>query len=109
VTNLVEARVVILVFTIPGCEACLEYKPRFIRAVQHYRQQVPALQHVPIFMYDANDPRCAEIATRLGVYNVPVTFVLRRPTGVARLEGGAPDSEIARLLGIAAREAATNH
>lgn len=104
-----EPNVVVALFTIPGCEACEEYKPRFERAVQHYRQQVPALQHVPVFMYDANDPRCAEIATRLNVHNVPVTFVLRRPSGLVRIEGGVPDSQIAWLLGIAAREAATNH
>ena len=98
-----NANAVVVVFTIEGCEACEEYKPRFSRIAQQYQH------HVPILMYDANDPRCADLATRLNVTNVPATFVLRRPTGMMRVEGGIPDSQIAWLLGVAAREAATNH
>lgn len=96
-----ESRVVVVLFTIPGCEACQEYKPRFQRVAQHYQG------HVPIMMLDANDPRCADLASRLNVTNVPATFALRRPTGMIRIEGAIPDSQIAWLLGIAAREAAS--
>lgn len=96
-----NARVVVVVFTIDGCGACQEYKPRFRRIAQSYQK------HVPIFMMDANDPRSADLATRLDVTNVPATFVLRKPTGVIKVEGSIPDSQIAWLLGVAAREAAT--
>jgi thioredoxin-like negative regulator of GroEL len=95
-----HSRTVVVVFTIAGCEACEEYKPRFHRMAQHYQA------HVPVMMFDANDPRCADLANRLNVQAVPATFVLRRPTGVIRVEGAIPDSQIAWLLGVAAREAA---
>lgn len=96
-----NARVVVVVFTIDGCGACQEYKPRFQRIAKDYQRAVP------IFMMDANDPRSADLATRLNVTNVPVTFVLRKPTGMIKAEGSIPDSQIAWLLGVAAREAAT--
>jgi thiol-disulfide isomerase/thioredoxin len=95
------ARTVVVLFTISGCEACAEYKPRFWRIAQRY-------QHVvPIYMLDANDknPEVQNLANRLGVMHVPVTFVLRRPTGMIRVEGAVPDSQIAWLLDVAAREA----
>lgn len=99
--NLANARAVVVLFTIPGCGACAEYKPRFQRIAQQY-------QHVvPIYMLNANDTRSdvADLANRLHVANVPATFVLRRPNGLIRVEGAIPDSQIAWLLGVAAREA----
>lgn len=94
---------VVVVFTIPGCQACEEYKPRFSRIAQQYAP------YVQIFMLNADDTRNADLANRLQVHNVPATYVLRRPTGMMKIEGGIPDQQIAWLLGIAAREAATNH
>ena len=96
-----DSHVVVVLFTIPGCEACEEYKPRFRRIAQHYQNQFP------IFMLDANDPKNADLATRLNVMAVPASFVLRRPTGMVRVEGAIPDQQIAWLFGLAAREAAT--
>lgn len=99
--NANNARAVVVLFTIPGCDACAEYKPRFQRIAQQYQQIVP------IYMLNANDtnPQVADLASRLNVANVPATFVLRRPTGVIRVEGAIPDDQIAWLLGVAAREA----
>lgn len=100
-----NAGAVVVLFTIDGCEACAEYKPRFQRIAQQYRRIVP------VYMFDANDqnPEVMNLANRLHVANVPATFVLRRPVGVLRVEGAIPDSQIAWLLGVAAREAATGH
>lgn len=95
-----NSRVVVVVFTIDGCEACEEYKPRFRRIAQPYQTSIP------IFMMNANDPQNAELANRLKVAAVPATFVMRKPSGVIRIEGAIPDSQIAWLLGVAAREAA---
>ena len=95
-----EAHVVVVVFTIAGCDACKEFAPRFQRIAQHYQRQVP------VVMLDANDQRNADLGTRLNVTNVPATFVLRRPSGVIRAEGAISDSQIAWLFGVAAREAA---
>lgn len=99
--NPTNAKTVVVLFTIPGCDACAEYKPRFYRIAQQY-------QHlVPVYMLNANDtrPDVADLATRLSVANVPATFVLRRPTGMIRVEGAIPDSQIAALFNVAAREA----
>ncbi len=96
-----QSRVVVVLFTIEGCPACTEYKPRFARVASAFQGRVPVL------MLDANDPRNANLAGRLSVESVPATFVLRRPTGVIRMVGSVPDDQIAWLLGIAAREAAT--
>lgn len=95
-----QSRVIVILFVIQGCEACDDFKPRFHQIAQRYRQ------YIPIMMMDANDPRCADLAGRLNVGNVPATFVLRRPTGAIRVEGAIPNSQIAWLLDIAAREAA---
>jgi thioredoxin-like negative regulator of GroEL len=99
--NANNARVVVVVFTIPGCDACAEYKPRFQHIAQHYERIVP------IYMLNANDtrPGVADLASRLNVTSVPATFVLRRPTGMIRYEGAISDEQIAWLLGVAAREA----
>lgn len=95
-----NSRVVVVVFTIEGCEACEEYKPRFRRIASSYQKRVP------IFMMNANDPQNADLANRLNVAAVPATFVMRKPFGLIRVEGAIPDSQIAWLLGVAAREAA---
>ncbi len=102
--NLNEAQAIVVVFTIAGCDACQEYKPRFQRVAEPYRDQVP------IYMLDANSevPEVARLAQRLGVTNVPATYVLRKPAGTMCVLGGIPDSQIVWLLGVAAREAA-NH
>jgi len=94
-----NSRVIVVLFTISGCEACEEYKPRFQRIAQHYPQ-------VPVVMLDANDPRNADLGTRLNVNNVPATFVLRRPSGVIRVESAIPDTQIVWLFNVAAREVA---
>jgi thioredoxin-like negative regulator of GroEL len=96
--NLDQARIVVVVFTIQGCEACADYKPRFERVAGAYGGCVP------IVMADANDPRFAQLADRLSVQEVPATFVLRKPRGVIRVVGSVPDSQINWLMGVAARE-----
>jgi thioredoxin-like negative regulator of GroEL len=93
-----QARIVVVVFTIKGCDACAEYRPRFERVASTYAGCVS------IVMADANDPRFTQLADRLGVEEVPVTFVLRKPRGVIRVVGSVPDSQINWLMGIAARE-----
>lgn len=95
------SRVVVVVFTIEGCDACNSYKPRVQKIAVRYQQIVP------IVVLDANDPRNAALATRLNVGPVPATFVLRKPTGIIRVEGEIPDSQVAWLFDIAAREATT--
>lgn len=93
--------IVVVLFTLEGCPACEEYKPRFEKIAAAYKDRFP------IVRADANDEKYADLAERLQVSSVPVTYVLRRPTGLIKVEGSVPDSQIAWLLNIAAREAAT--
>lgn len=93
-----QARIVIVVFTLEGCPACAEYKPRFLQMAQIVQDRMP------IIMADANDPRFADLAQRLNVAAVPATFVLRRPTGIIRIAGAIPNDQIAWLLDLAARQ-----
>lgn len=96
------AKAVVVVFTIDGCDACEEYKPRFAKIAEDFRSQVP------IYMLDANSdhPWVVGLAQKLNVTNVPATYVMRRPVGLMTVLGGIPDDQIAWLLGLAAREAA---
>ena len=96
-----QSRVVVVLFTIEGCPACMDYKPRFTRAASAFQGRFP------ILMLDANDPRNANLANRLNVTGVPATFALRKPSGLISMVGPVPDEQIAWLLGVAAREAAT--
>ena len=98
--NLNQAKVVVVVFTLEGCGACDEFKPRFRQIASHYAHAIP------IVMADANDPRYAQLADRLSVQSVPATYILRKPHGIMRAVGGLPDEQINRLLDFAVREAA---
>ena len=88
------ARCTIVIFHMPGCEACGEYLPRFARLA-------PRAQ-VPVHVLDANAPQNQALADRLGVTAVPCTFVLRQPHGILRREGALSDDEIMWVLAVAA-------
>ena len=93
--------VVIVLFTLDGCGACAEYKPRF--------QKLAAAANlpIPVIYADADDPKFSGLADRLKVEAVPVTFVLRRPRGLIRLTGASTDAQITWLLNAAAQAART--
>ncbi len=99
IPNLDQARVIVVLFTIDGCSACEDLKPRFQRIAQNYTG-------FPIVQADANDPQWRHLAERLNVSNVPAMYVMRRPTGLITQVGAVPDAQIQWLLGVAAREAA---
>jgi thioredoxin-like negative regulator of GroEL len=99
IPGLDNARVVVVLFTLEGCPACAEFKPRFRRLAEAYSQ------YMPIIMADANDPRFTGLADRLQVREVPATFALRRPSGALRILGNVPDTHVRHLLDIAAHEA----
>lgn len=94
--------VVVVLFTLEGCPACEEYKPRFAKIAKMYQQ------YVPVILADANDPKFADLAERLKVEAVPATFMLRRPRGMIRMVGGVPDHQIHWLLSTAVRTAQTH-
>jgi thioredoxin-like negative regulator of GroEL len=95
----VSDRVVVVVFKMEGCPACAEYMPTFKRVAARYRGLFP------IYIVDAADQRYEHLATRLGVNAVPVTFILRKPTGMLKSEGALGPEELQGLLDSAAREA----
>jgi thiol-disulfide isomerase/thioredoxin len=89
------SRSAVVVFHMPGCEACAEYVPRFQRVASQRAR-------VPVYILDANAPQNQALADRLNVTAVPCTFVLRQPHGVMRREGGLSDEEIVWVLAVAA-------
>lgn len=97
--DLRESPVVVILFTLEGCGACAEFKPRFARIAADYQR------HVSIIDADANDPRFADLADRLKVEAVPAVFLLRRPRGMIRLVGSSTDDQVRWLLNIAAHAA----
>jgi thioredoxin-like negative regulator of GroEL len=94
-----NARVVVVLFTMNGCPACHEFRPRFRKLAEPYGR------YMPIVMADVDDPRFEGLAERLQVRELPVTFALRRPHGMIRVVGNVPDAHAKWLLDVAAHEA----
>lgn len=89
------SRTCIVLFTIAGCPACAEHAPIFRRVAAAYASRIP------VHVLDANDPRHTALADRVGVRAVPATALLRRPTGVVRLDGVADEDDLRRLFELA--------
>jgi thiol-disulfide isomerase/thioredoxin len=100
--DLRNSPIVVVLFTLEGCPACEEYKPRFAKIAKTYQG------HVPVVFADANDPKFQDLAERLNVEAVPATFMLRRPRGMIRMVGSVSDQQVHWLLGTAARAAQTH-
>jgi hypothetical protein len=109
-------KVIVAVFTMAGCGACEEYKPRFRRVVQEMglpvfdvgKGRLPdptALSRtcLPVYTIDCDDKQFGNWAEHLNVHATPSTYVLRRPRGVLKLEGSIPDEQVKWLLGKALR------
>jgi thiol-disulfide isomerase/thioredoxin len=93
-----NARVVMMVFVMPGCEACHEHLPRLQRV-----QAQPRYQGVPVVMVDAADPRSAEYVIRYDVRHTPTTIVARRGPGYVKSVGSMTEPQIAALFETALR------
>lgn len=104
-------RAVILLFVMPGCEACADFKPRFERMVKLFQQHgQPLVYHtngrihgarsIPIVVIDATseDPSVVGLADAHKVEGMPTTILLTHNAPPAQLLGSVDDNEIHVLL-----------
>lgn len=104
------SRATIILFVMPGCEACEEFKPRFERMVKtfqahgqplaYYRNKPLAPGQIPIVVLDATsqDPSVVGLADAHKVEGMPTTILLTHNAKPVQLLGSVPDEEIHALL-----------
>jgi thiol-disulfide isomerase/thioredoxin len=90
-----EARSVVMLFVMKGCGHCHEYWPRFKRIASKYQN------YVPIYVFDAEDPRYEIYADRYGVTGMPTTIVAKKPTGFKKWEGSVDNQTIEHAFQLA--------
>lgn len=106
-----SSRAVIVVFVMPGCHACEDFKPRFERMVKLFRDHgwpfnyhrggpIEAAKGIPILFVDATseDPTVVQFADSHNVSGMPTTILLTRNAKPAQLLGAVSDEEIHGLL-----------
>jgi len=111
VSDVSQAKVLIVVFAMPQCPACHEYLPRFWKQVEGFqRLGYPFVPYapstninrgdIPILVYDvtSKDPSVQQFADRFEVSSVPATVFLPKMGGFHKLVGAQDDETIYRLL-----------
>ena len=107
-SELTNARVVVVVFAMKGCGACEEYAPRFERYVDHFRTNgvpfvwntmKPAPGQIPVLLLDAASPdeSIQAFADKLKISATPTTCVMTK-FNTTKVEGALPNDEIHRIL-----------
>jgi thiol-disulfide isomerase/thioredoxin len=115
IPDLRNTRVIVVVWAMPGCGACDEYLPMFLKQVHAHRAHGAPFHvwspgkpiepgEIPVLLYDAasENEELQEFADRLGVSATPTTFMLTR-YGVSKAEGAVSPSEVDQLLYAAQR------
>ncbi len=105
------SRATIVLFVMPGCGACEDYKPRFERLVKsfqahgqplvYYKNGMQLAPHqIPIVVLDAAsaDPSIVGLADSYKVEGMPTTLLLTHNARPAQLLGAVSDEEIHQLL-----------
>lgn len=99
----------VIVFVMPGCGACEEYKPRFEKQVDAFCSATPmfwyrsgAIPHgqIPVLLLNAasTDPSIADLADQYQIQAVPATLLLTRNARPVKLEGSLDDQQVYDLL-----------
>ncbi len=113
-SDLANTNVIIIVFAMNGCPACMEYTPRLVKQIEGFQK----LGHpfvfyangmklepgqIPVCIYDANstDPGLVALADHHQVQALPTTVFMSRRTNTHRQEGALNDAEIYTTLCIA--------
>lgn len=86
-----EMPVAVVVWTMQGCPACDQFKPRILQAAQKYASCLPTII--------ADVDRFPGAADHFRVNATPTTMILRYGKRTFRhLQGNAPDAEIESLF-----------
>lgn len=115
IPNLDRTRALLVVFAMPGCGACDDYLPKFMKQVDAYRAQGAPFRvwspgqpirpgEIPVLFYDAaaENDELQEFADRLKVTATPTTCMLTR-YGTTKIEGAVGDAEVSQILNAALR------
>lgn len=107
-------KAMIIVFAMPDCPACQDYKPRFERLVKGFQDhgcplvwwrqnQMVLPSQIPIVMIDAGsvDPSIVQLADQYGISGVPATVLCTYNSRPQKLEGALEDHEIYEVLSSA--------
>lgn len=105
----------IVVFAMPSCPACQDYKPRFDRQVKGFKSYgVPFVDYrsdravargtIPIVVIDAasQDPSVVSFADQYAVSALPCTILFIANGKPTKFEGAIADGEIYEILRAAA-------
>jgi thioredoxin-related protein len=106
-----QPKSIIVLFVMPGCHACEEFKPRFERMVKGFQSYgQPLVWHsngrdpkpgtIPIVVLDATseDPSVVGLADSYKVEGMPTTILLTHNAKPQVLLGGIDDVELHALL-----------
>lgn len=111
--SLEHVKSMVIVFAMPGCGACEDYKPRFERGVNHfikhgapmYWYRSGAVPHgvIPVLMLNAasTDPQIVELAEQYAISAVPATLLLTHNAKPIKIEGAMADPDVHELLSSA--------
>lgn len=104
-------KAVVVLFVMPGCDHCAEYKPRFERLVKafqdhghpfryHRNGQHHAPSVIPIVVLDgtSQDPSVVELANAHKVEGMPTTLLLTHNAAPVQLVGAVSDEELHAAL-----------
>jgi thiol-disulfide isomerase/thioredoxin len=121
--NFAGCRAVVVVFAMPGCPACEDYKPRLEREVARWQAHAPFVfaegdQHfapgqIPVVFLNAEstDAQLQQLADVHDIQGLPTTLVFTRrhpfwgPATLTlrhKIEGSIDDRQIYDLLNLAA-------
>ena len=109
-----HTKAMIVVLAMPDCPACIEYKPRFEKMVDHFVAhgvpfayyepgQAIAKGMIPVLIVDATstDPNVQQFCDAHNVDAMPTTILLTRSIAPQRIQGSISDDEIYQLLSAA--------
>jgi|WetSurMetagenome_2_1015567.scaffolds.fasta_scaffold180879_3 hypothetical protein len=108
--DLRTTRVLVVVWAMPGCGACDEYTPVFLKRINAFKKagapfhvwqpgDVLAPGQIPVMFYDASaeNEELQAFADQLKVTGTPTTCVLTHGS-VSKVEGSVPAEKIDKLL-----------
>jgi thiol-disulfide isomerase/thioredoxin len=109
--NVAHCPAVIVVFAMPGCSACDDFKPRLEREVQRWQQNgAPfvfaepdrefAAHEIPVLLLDAQstNAQIQGLADEFDVQGLPTTLLFRRNAQPDTFLGAIDDRQIYDLL-----------
>lgn len=112
--SLAHVKSLVVVFVMPGCPACEDYKPRFEAQVEQwmahgqplywYKSGAVPPRAIPVLVLNAtsDDPSVVGFADQYDIKALPTTLLLTQNAKPVKIEGALDDQQIYELLASAA-------